>query len=375
MAHTHQSPVIVASANGIGSNGNVRQLQDELARANRERSRLLREVELAQAVARIVRDEQDTLRLAQELARHAAHALNAERAVVFLVDGDEAFARALIEHGSLFDPGKLEPLVYGLRDGVTGQVALRQQIVTCNDAQEDERFALHRRRGLACRNALCVPVIDHQRNTIAVIEVHNQREGRLFSQDDARAARTLAMTAATGIARARMFERMCEWAQSLESLLAFNAAINAHLDPQSLIRRLVEDAARFLKADGGMAGLAVPQENGETVMIAESYWHLGEWHPYACKWRANEGLPGFMLVSEFPYVTNAYRDDALRDPELIRRFDIRQALCVPIKNAQDQVLGFFKLHNIATPERAGNNPTHQKVRARYASSGAVDVWR
>ncbi len=344
MAHQQRFP---QAALHTDRNGEPWQALDEHARARRERAHLLRELEMVHAGARLVRDELDTLRLAQELARHVAHALNAERGLVFLIDNDDAHARAMIEHGRLVAPHRLKALVYGLHDGVTGLVALRQQIVISNDAQADPQFALHRERGLDCRNALCVPVVNHQRCTIAVIEAHNRRDGRLFSGEDIRIANTLATTAATGIERARMFERMHEWAQSLESLLAFNAAINAHLNPQSLIRRLVENAARFLKADGGMAGLAVPQENGETVMIAESYWHLGVWHPFERKWRANEGLPGFMLVSEFPYLTNAYRDDDLRDPELIRRFDIHQALCVPIKNAQDQVLGFFKLHNIS----------------------------
>jgi signal transduction histidine kinase len=322
-------------------------LRAELARVTRERSRLARELELAQISARITRDELDTQRLARELARHAAVLLNAERVLVFVCDNDVARARARAQRGKLASELELEGFVYGSSDGITGQVMLRQQTVLSPNAADDARFDLHRQRGMPCRNALCVPVINHQRHVIGVIEAHNRRDGGIFTQDDASAAQMLAMQSATGIERARMFERMHEWAQSLESLLAFNAAINAHLNPQMLVRRLVENAARFLKADGGMAGLAIPQENGEITLVADSYWHLGEWHPYTRTWRSNEGLPGFMLVSEFPYVTNTYTEDQYHDPQLAAQFDVRKVLCVPIKNAQDRVLGFFKLHNSA----------------------------
>ena len=202
-----------------------------------------------------------------------------------------------------------------------------------------------------CRNVLCVPILNHQNLVLGVIEAHNRRDGGFFSQEDVRVAQTLATQSAVGFDRAQLYMRMQEWAQSLEMLLAFNAAINEQLDPALLIRRLVEHAANFLKADGGMAGLAVPLgKNGELVMTSDAYWSRGIWHSRPQRWEKNEGLPGFMLESEFPFVTNNYPEEKLADASLVEDFDVQRALCVPIKDKHDHVLGFFKLHKIANSQ-------------------------
>jgi signal transduction histidine kinase len=106
----------------------------------------------------------------------------------------------------------------------------------------------------------------------------------------------------------------------------------------------VENAARFLEADGGRTGLAVPAPvPGGTVMISDAYWSRGQWQERHARWELGQGIPGFLLESEFSYIANDYRDDRLGDPSLITDYDVRRALCVPIKNMDETLLGFFEL--------------------------------
>ena len=137
---------------------------------------------------------------------------------------------------------------------------------------------------------------------------------------------------------------MHEWTNSLETLLAFNAAVNQRLSPADLLRRLVQHAVQFLKSNGGMAGLAIPNDGGALVMDSSAYFHDGDWTARPRKWSPHNGTPGTVLESEFPIVANDYATHALRDRELCDQLGIDKCLCVPIKNATDKVLGFFEVH-------------------------------
>lgn len=320
----------------------IARLRKDVARLRRENRRFARDVEHLRAGARVVVDELDTTTLARALARLAAQLLNGDRAVVALIeDGTLAPRGHVLDGQALNTPGG----DYDPARGIAPRVVLHRRPYVCDDAMADPEFGTSYALALRCRNALCVPILNHQTYVMGIIEVHNRRDGGIFSDNDVRAAETLALQASIGFARARLFDSMHEWTRSLEMLLAFNAAINQHLNPSLLIRQLVENAARFLKADGGMAGLAVPSaEIGETVMISEAYWSRGQWHERPRSWARQEGLPGLLLDSEFPYIANDYHEDRLADASLIADFDVRRALCVPIKDIEDRLLGFFEIH-------------------------------
>jgi signal transduction histidine kinase len=311
---------------------------EEVARLRREHRSYAREIENLRAGAKTVVDEIDTRELLKSLAKLAAQMLNADQAMVGVIEDDAVVLEASIANHQLqrapdphFDHSR----------GATPWVVVHRQPLICNDPSHDPRFG----ENYAARNVLGVPVLNHQGVVIGVIEVHDRRDGGLFTPDDLRAAQILAMQTSIGLGRARLFDQMTDWSRSLEMLLAFNGAINQHLHPPLLVRRLVENAARFLKADGGMAGLAVPSgDGGATIMISEAYWSRGKWHERPRHWDRHEGLPGHILENEFPYLSNDYQEDRLADRGLMAEFEVRRALSVPIKDSEDRLLGFFELH-------------------------------
>jgi signal transduction histidine kinase len=126
-------------------------------------------------------------------------------------------------------------------------------------------------------------------------------------------------------------------ANALETLLAVSAELNEQLNPDLLIRHLVEHAASLIGATAGLGGLS----EGQAIQVS-GYWQTETW--YKCD-QQNIGLGKWVLVNKRPYLTNDYRHDEEASQELMRQFDVRAALCVPILSVTDQVLGFLELHN------------------------------
>jgi signal transduction histidine kinase len=333
-----------SDSQSVPASQEILELKSQIASLKSETRHLAAQVEALRSGAASVLHELDTGMLARAVARQAAHLLNAEYAIVELYDQDLPSFRTSHTHhnvestrdlGTELDTvNSLSHWVLRHRQSYLFDASSPSLRVPCADLVES-----------GTRNALCVPMLNHQGLVVGVLQVQNHRTGAHFVQQDLAIAETLAVQATIGLERTRLFDRMQEWTQSLEILLAFNAAVNQHLNPSELVRRLVEHAARFLKADGGLAGLALPASpSGAMGMSSESYWNRGSWHEWPRAWGPLEGIPGHVLENEFPYLSNEYPDDRLSDPELVARFDVQRALCVPIKDVDERVIGFFELH-------------------------------
>lgn len=318
------------------------ELGKQIARLTSENRQLAGQVEALRKGAASVLHELDTAMLARAVARQAAHLLNAEYALLELYDQDAPYFRTSHTHHKAETTQDLG--TEGV-NSLSAWVVRHRQSHCFNATDTNHRVPCADLLENGCRNALCVPLLNHQGYVVGVLQAQNHRSDSNFSQQEMAIAETLAVQAAIGLERTRLFDRMQEWTQSLEILLAFNAAVNQHLNPFELVRRLVENAARFLKADGGLAGLALPMEDsGAISMSSEAYWNHGVWHDWRRAWGPLEGLPGHVLENEFPYLSNEYPEDHLADRELLAQFDVQRALCVPIKDVDECVIGFFELH-------------------------------
>ena len=299
------------------------ELYAELLQLRDENGRLRLETERLREASLLVLDEPDMGRLAESLARQFGVLLAAESAWLVVLQDSETIAHTIWppESGSV----KL-PAFQNVKHAA-GRAAKNLQASMLP--------------GVDGGYELAVPIVDHQHRLLGLLQARNEFP---FSRDQTRVAQTFAVQAALGLERARLFDRMRDWTRSLEMLLSFNAVIHQHIEPAQLVRRLVENAARFLEADGGRTGLAVPAaEAGAKVMISDAYWFRGHWHERAGRWESGQGIPGFLLESEFSYIANEYREDRLGDISLIEDYEVRRALCVPIKNMDETLLGFFEL--------------------------------
>lgn len=292
---------------------------DQRAAANAvvrgELPRLTRAADMLRASVEAVAWQTSPSAVAGAMAVHTARMTQADRVLVGWIEDDEFHPRAVAESGRLIDGVRLA------------------------DWEADAVTAVRRtQRPAVWPDHIGVPAVDHHGRVRAIV-VAFKKSG--FTAVDVRQVETLTLAAAVAADRGRLFERLIDWNRSMEMLLAFNAAINQHLAPPVLVRRLVEQAAQLLNADAGFAGLAVPDGHGGVVMEADGYWCHGVWHDGRRCWQRGDGTPGFVLETEFPYFSNDYPTDPLADAD---RVGVRRAMCVPIKNDRQQVLGFFELH-------------------------------
>jgi signal transduction histidine kinase len=278
--------------------------------------------------------------LLRELSSLVASSLHASHVRIWLAAESEATLRVRWSRGQTTTTP--EPRRAAIGDGVVGLVLLRRAAVRLPES-DDERL---RDPDAEARGAvLACPMLDHHRWVVGVIEVRGPTMGAEFDLHDEALLAMLARHTAIGVSRAELFGRLEEWAKSLEMLLAFNAAVNKHLDTREVVRALVEHAARFLNACGGRAGVAVPTAalGGDLVMTSDGRFLGGQWIDEVTTWPRGRGIPGALLDSEFPQLLNELDPLTVADPTL-EEAGVTRIMAVPIKTGALQLVGFFELY-------------------------------
>ncbi|MEM8680071.1 MAG: GAF domain-containing protein, partial [Planctomycetota bacterium] len=215
------------------------------------------QVEALRQLSQQVSRELDTVQLAGTLSRKALEIMHACRVVVALAQAEHL--QVVGEHST--------------RSGDEFGQEFIESLVACVASQRRHQFGDHASRHQA---VLAVPILNHQSRVLGVIGFLGRPHG-FYRQADLPMAESIANIAAIGFDRALLFDRMHEWTHSLESLLAFNAAVNQRLSSDGLLQKLVQHAVQFLKSKAGMAGLAVPTTQGSNEMRSTSYFLEGDW--------------------------------------------------------------------------------------------------
>jgi signal transduction histidine kinase len=296
-------------------------------------------LEALHAVAHLVAREPDLDTLFRELAPVLANAMRARFAAV----------APQVEHaiGELVSTGD-RPAEHG--DALLhalAWVAQRRQRVHVSEPTSVLPGTEVTLRGLGWHDALFVPVLHHGGHALATLLVVDRVDGQPFEPTDVRLFETLAEQVVVGIDRAQLFGRLDEWSRTLEALLAFSASVHRNSEPDALVNDVITHAARFLKADGGRAGLVRRASNEPLALHSSAYWQSGAWYREARSWTLGEGLPGRVLEYEFAYLTADYPSDALADPLLRAHGLVQCAIAVPIKDTSGAVIGFLELHRAA----------------------------
>lgn len=314
------------------SQDQLNHLRRENERLKRENQDLTRQMALLRTVARTIVDEPNRVDLTGRLAEHLADLLKAERVMV------GTLAAEVLVFEQITQNGRLQPV--NLRflpgEGVAGWVLIyKRPYLGSPTPGEAEPLD---------RSVLAVPILNHQGFVLGVIEAHRPGQSLPFTEKDVSLVQTIALQAAPGLERAQLFDQMARWTTSFESLLTFSASLNKRLEPAALTRQLVEHAAGFLGADAGISGLVT-----EADIATHGYWRAGGWHDFEAYWppREEAGTPGWVFINQCPYLTNDYGSDRLAHPDMLVAFGVKNALCVPIMDAREEVLGFVELHNKA----------------------------
>ena len=112
--------------------------------------------------------------------RKLAQLLNADRASLFLLEGDDLVLK-VAEH--LDEMGEIR---IPLGSGIAGAVAQSGEAIRIDDAYSDPRFnrEVDRRTGYTTRSILSLPVKDQEGKVFAVAQLLNRRDGQPFDAED-----------------------------------------------------------------------------------------------------------------------------------------------------------------------------------------------
>ncbi len=112
--------------------------------------------------------------------RKLAQLLDADRASLFLVSGDQ------LELAVAENLDELGPVRFPVGTGIAGTVAQTGEPIRIDDAYADPRFNrdVDRQTGYRTRSLLTLPVKDQRGRIFAVAQLLNRRDGQPFSADD-----------------------------------------------------------------------------------------------------------------------------------------------------------------------------------------------
>lgn len=130
------------------------------------------------------KEEFEIMALLSEVLKNALETINAKDGSLLVLDEDSRELVFVVTHGDL----PAEKLVWRRLPpgtGIGGWVAQNQKSVIVNDVQSDERFypGIDEEFGFKTRSMLAAPVVGGGQ-VLAVIEVLNKHDGKLFNHDD-----------------------------------------------------------------------------------------------------------------------------------------------------------------------------------------------
>lgn len=143
--------------------------------------------------------------------------------------------------------------------------------------------------------------------------------------------------------RNRAKDDLARYSRRLQVLSQAVETINSVLDVPIIMRNLVASAMELTGAAGGTAGLSV----GDKILFTE-YNLQGRIFPVDYQFPHGAGIPGVVMKSRRPYLT----DDALHDqyviPEIQKELRFETLIDVPILSREGKFLGCFEIHNKAS---------------------------
>jgi adenylate cyclase len=299
--------------------------------ARLRRSELL--LQLSQRVAAI--DNLDEL--LNTLVEIVATETDAERGTLFLNDPatNELYSR--IAQGTFNREIRLLN-----HTGIAGAVFQSGRGEIVNDAYADARFNrdIDQKTGFITRSILCAPVKTARGEVIGVVQTLNRRTGT-FTEADLDLLEAMATQASVALQNTQFIERMKKTRQQEMEFLDLVADITSSLELSVLLRRVMSEATRMLKADRSTLFLNNEKTN-------ELWSEVGEGlNAIQIRLPNHVGIAGAVFRSgKTINIPHAYAD--LRfNPAFDKKtgYFTRSILCVPVVNKNGKVIGVTQALN------------------------------
>ena len=300
-------------------------------RARLRRSEML--LKLTQQVAAI--DDLD--QLLATIIELTANETDAERGSLFLNDPGSGELCSRVAQGTFNREIRLLNT-----EGIAGAVFHSGKGEIVHDAYADPRFNrdIDDKTGFRTKSILCAAIKTARGEVIGVVQTLNKRKGH-FTTDDLALLEAMAQQAASALQSTQYIERMKKTRQQEMEFLDLIADITSSLELSVLLRRVMSEATRMLKADRSTLFL-----NNEKTH--ELWSEVGEGlNAVQIKLPNTAGIAGAVFQSgKTINIPHAYAD--LRfNPAFDKKtgYFTRSILCVPVVNKTGKVIGVTQALN------------------------------
>lgn len=297
----------------------------------------LEQMELLLHIARQVAAKETLDELLQYIVEVSIQETGAERGTLFLNDDKtgELYSR-IAQGGAVREIRMLNTI------GIAGLVFSSGKGVLVNDPYNDPRFnqSIDADTGFTTRNLACAPIVTVKRDIIGVLQVLNKRHGQ-FGLDDLALLESMTAQTAMTLRSAQSMESMATARKQELKFLDLVSEVSADLDLNTMLSKVVSEAAKMLQADRGTLFLNDERKN-ELFSRVASGGSVGE-----IRMPNNIGIAGAVFTSgQAINIPHAYAD--LRfNPAFDRKtgYFTRSILCVPITNKTGKTIGVTQILN------------------------------
>ncbi len=271
------------------------------------------------------------------LVELVANETNAERGTLFLNDPATGELYSRVAQGTF----NREIRILN-NSGIAGAVFQAGQGEIVHDAYADKRFnrEVDEETGFKTTSVLCAPVKTARGEVIGVVQTLNKRGGR-FTPDDLELLEAMALQAASALQSTQFIERMKKTRQQEMEFLDLVSDITSSLDLSVLLRRVMSEATRMLKADRSTLFLNNEKTNELWSEVGEGLSAVQIRLPNTA------GIAGAVFQSgKTINIPHAYAD--LRfNPAFDKKtgYFTRSILCVPVVNKNGKVIGVTQTLN------------------------------
>ncbi|HVO11307.1 MAG TPA: GAF domain-containing protein [Vicinamibacteria bacterium] len=263
--------------------------------------------------------------------------LEADRASLFLVDRQRGELWSKVAQG--LDTAEIR---FPMDRGIAGHVARTGEIVRAADAYQHPAFNpdIDQKTGYRTRSVLCGPVKDDHGEVIGVVTAINRKTGE-FTEEDVDTLRGLGGLMALTLRNAVLFEEVIASQREVTTLLEVANALGSTLDLTGLIHIILEKAREIMAAERSTLFL-LDRAKGELWSKVAEGLDGGE-----IRLPLGKGIAGHVAATGLPLNIPEAHQHPLFNPAIDQRtgFRTRSVLCMPIRNAQGEVIGVTQVVN------------------------------
>lgn len=130
--------------------------------------------------------------------------------------------------------------------------------------------------------------------------------------------------------------------RQLRVLAEAGREIHEHLDEQAIARKLVLAAKKLVDCQSGAVGF---YHHGKVCF--REYRMNHQWLPIELDFPTGYGVPGHVLATKTPYISNGAANDAHVIAEIQQQLQFQKLIDVPILDSEGELLGCFEMHDRA----------------------------